>query len=326
MKTLITGGGGFLGKAIVSRLLEEGRDLRILGRSPRPELESLGVEVVTGNLSSPSDCKKAVQGCDIVHHTAALAGIWGKAKHYEKVNLEGTFHLINASRRSGIKAFIHTSSPSVIFDGKDHSFADESLPYPSSYLCHYPRTKAIAERLVLASHLNSGMRTLALRPHLFWGKGDPHLVPRILERARSGRLRQIGVGNNQVHMVHVKNAAHAHLLAEKALLTRDDAGGQSYFITDKEPVNLWDWISCLLQSKGIPWDPRPVSPEFAYRVGQALEIIYSIFRIPFEPPMTRFVAKQLSTNHTYDTSKAQKILGYEPIIDMEQGMRELLET
>jgi len=325
MKTLVTGGGGFLGSHIVSRLIEERRSIRVFGRTPRPELEDLGVEVVCGDLTNANDCRRAVAGCDVVHHVASLAGVWGKAKIYERTNVEGCFHLLEAAKREEVKAFIYTSSPSVIFDGQDHHLSDETLAYPKSYLCHYPRTKAIAERMVLACHEPDGMKTLSLRPHLFWGKGDPHLVPRILERARTGKLRQIGPGGNKVHMVHVKNAAHAHLLAEKALIQKSEAGGKAYFITDQKPVDLWLWIQNLLAAKNIPWDPRPISSEMAYGVGSCLELLFKAFFLPGEPPMTRFVARQLSTSHTYDTSLAQNLLGYEPIVTMEQGMQELLE-
>ena len=325
MKTLVTGGGGFLGNHIVDRLLAEGRSVRVIGRTPRPELEARGVEVVRGDLSHRFDCDRAVEGCEIVHHSAALAGVWGKAKQYEKTNVEGSFHLLEASKKLGVKAFVYTSSPSVVFDGQNHHMGDESLPYPKKYLCHYPRSKAIAERMVLACHDSHGMGTLALRPHLFWGKGDPHLVPRILDRAKKGRLRQVGPGGNKVHMVHVKNAAHAHLLAEKALLDQKDVGGKAFFITDNDPVDLWEWIKNLLQASGIPWDPKPISSTLAFNTGAFLELFHKLLMLPGEPPMTRFVARQLSTTHTFDTTRAKELLGYEPIVTQEEGMKELLE-
>jgi len=325
MKTLVTGGGGFLGGHIVERLLGEGRDIRVFGRSRRPELERLGVEVVCGNLVDSGDCQRAVEGCDVIFHTAALAGVSGPAKVYESVNVEGTSNLLMLAKQHGVKAFIYTSSPSVVFDGQDHDLADESLPYPSRYLCHYPRTKAIAERMVLSAHSPHELRTIALRPHLIWGKGDPHLIPRILEQARKGRLRQVGRGDNRVHMVHVKNAAHAHLLAEKALLDNPSAGGHPYFITDDDPVKLWPWVKDLLHKSGIPWSPQPISSEAAYLIGHVLERFYSLFGIKEEPPMTRFVARQLSTTHTYNITRAREVLGYAPIVSMEQGLKELLE-
>ena len=323
MKCLVTGGGGFLGSHLVRLLIEEGHSVRSLGRSPRPELESLGVEVVQGDGRKGETVDAACDGMDIVFHTAAVAGVWGPAQHYESINVSATLNVVQGCRRAGVPHLVHTSSPSVIFDGETHHMADEGLPYPQGWLCHYPRTKAIAERLVLSSN-DTKLSTLALRPHLIWGPGDPHLVPRLIERAKKGRLRQVGNGRNLVDMVHVRNAARAHLDAAKAL-AQGKGHGKAYFITNGEPVLIWDWVEQLLRALDIPWERNEVSATTAERVGHAMECVWKVLPLPGEPPMTRFVARQLSRGHTYSIEAARRDLGYQPTVTMEHGTRELID-
>ncbi|MCA8990598.1 MAG: NAD-dependent epimerase/dehydratase family protein [Planctomycetaceae bacterium] len=322
MPSLVTGGGGFLGRYIVEQLLAEGQSVRSLSRNTYPELEALGVEQFRGDLRNLDDVRHACEGVDTVFHVAAVPGVWGPWAKYYDINTRGTEHIIEACRMNGVRKLVFTSSPSVVFDGQSHLDADESLPYPQSYLCHYPHTKALAEQAVLAAN-SAELSTVSLRPHLIWGPRDNHLIPRLLDRARKGKLKQVGDGKNLISMAYVENVAAAHLQVAKVLAPDSKVAGQAYFINDPEPVNLWSWVNNLLQRAGIPPVKSRVSAAFAWTAGALCEAGYWLTRQSAEPPMTRFVALQLSQSHSYSIAKAQRDFGYEPLISAEEGFRRL---
>ena len=322
MRILVTGGGGFLGRYIVSLLCDQGHQVAILGRSPHPDLEARGVEPFYGDLADRALVETACRKREAVFHVAARAGVWGPWEAYFQANVTGTRNLIHGCRRHGVDFLVYTSTPSVVFDRRPWRDADESLPYGRRWLCHYAHTKAIAEREILASHSPEGLRTLALRPHLIWGVGDPHLVPRVVERARRGRLRIVGRGDNRVDITHVRNAAAAHIDALRALKA-DRGGGRAYFISQGRPVVLWDWINDLLQRLDIPPVEGRISLPVAYGVGWILEGVYGLFRRHGEPPMTRFVAFELAKDHFFSIGAARNDLGYRPRIETTTGLDEL---
>jgi nucleoside-diphosphate-sugar epimerase len=327
MKVLVTGGGGFLGGAIVRRLAARGDDVRTLQRGEYPELRRLGAEVHRGDLADAETVHRAVRGCDLAFHVAAKAGVWGPYAEYHRANVVGTANVVQACRRQGVGRLVFTSSPSVVFDGTDEDGIDESAPYARRYLAHYPRTKAMAERFVLAAN-GDGLATVALRPHLIWGPGDPHLAPRIVERARAGRLRIVGDGRNLVDSTYIDNAAAAHLAAGDRLMSGDAAlrtacAGKAYFISNGEPMAMGELIDRILDAAGLARATRHVSPRAAYAVGCVLECAYRLGRIRGEPAMTRFVARQLATAHWFDISAARRDLGYVPEVSIDEGMRRL---
>lgn len=322
MRALVTGGGGFLGSAISRRLQAVGYEVRIVQRSPAPELAVVGVECRRGDIADPAVVMSAADGCDVVFHTAAKAGVWGPTAEYHRANVTGTENVLAACRALRIPRLVYTSSPSVVYGGRDEAGIDESTPYPKRYLTHYPRTKAIAEQAVLAAN-GPDLATVALRPHLIWGPGDNHLVPRLLERARAGRLRRVGRGDNLVDTVYVDNAADAHLLAADRLRPGSPVCGKVYFITNDEPVPLWELIDRMLACGGLPPVKQSISAGAAYAAGGLLEGLYAALGRRDEPPMTRFVARQLSTAHWYDISAAKRDLGYRPEVSVEEGLRRL---
>ncbi len=312
-RVLVTGGYGFLGQAIVRRLLDRGWQVRILSRKQPVQSAHPLVEFFPGDISERTVVEAAVQSSDYVFHVAAKAGVWGPAAEYEKINVTGTENIVRACQRFGVQALVHTSTPSVVFSGESFRGADESLPYGKNWLGAYAPTKARAEQAVLqAAHAN--LRACALRPHLIWGPGDPHLIPRLLTSARQDRLRIIGSGENQVDVTHVETAATAHLHALDALLA-GRANGKAYFISQGEPVRLWDFINTLLKGAGAPVIHKKIPLPLAYSMASCLEIIWRCTRAQSEPPLTRFVAVELAKDHWFNVSASQRDLNLPPALE-----------
>ncbi len=230
--------------------------------------------------------------------------------------------MLAACRHHGITRLVYTSSPSAVFDGRDMAGVDESVPYPTHYDAAYPKTKAIAERMVLRAN-SASLATASLRPHLIWGPGDNHLIPRILARARAGRLRRLGTESKLIDSVYIDNAADAHVLAADRLTPGSPIAGKVYFITQGEPIPLWDLVNRILHAAGLGPVTRSIPPRLAYGMGWLLEMIYAMFRPQEEPPMTRFVARELTTAHWFDITAAKRDLGYEPKVSLEEGLRRL---
>ena len=323
---LVTGGTGFLGRRLVERLLTAGRRVTILGRTPAPDLEKHGVRFIRASLDDASAVAAACAGIETVFHVAAKVGVWGRYDDFFRTNVLGTRALLAGCRAHGVPRLVYTSTPSVVYNGRDLAGADESLPLTIDCPSPYPRTKAIAEREVLAAN-GATFRTIALRPHLIWGVGDPHLVPRILARARAGRLRIIGPGHNRVDMVHVENAVDAHLLAETALISAASrAAGRPYFVTNGEPVVLWEWINSLLRAIGERPVTKHISLRAASALGAACELAWRALPLRDEPPMTRFIAAELAKDHWFDLNAARRDLGYAPRVSMAEGTAELIAT
>ncbi|WP_299466018.1 NAD-dependent epimerase/dehydratase family protein [uncultured Gimesia sp.] len=323
MNVLVTGGGGFLGLYIVEQLIKAGETVRVLCRGDYPRLKELNVETVQGDIRDVAAVERACEGIDTVYHTAAVSGIWGPWDYFYSINTQGTLNILKACQTQGVTRLIYTSSPSVVYDGAAHENATERLPYSEHFLCHYPHTKMLAEKAVLAANGEKGLATVALRPHLIWGPRDNHLIPRLIQRAKSGRLRQVGDGTNLVSMSYVENAAAAHLQAAARLFHDSPVGGQAYFINEPEPVLLWAWINQLLTAAGLPPVQKQISIKAAKRIGAVLEVLYRVLHLPGEPPMTRFLASQLSSSHYYDISRARHDFGYQPVVDFEEAMRRM---
>jgi 2-alkyl-3-oxoalkanoate reductase len=322
MKVFVTGGGGFLGKAIVRQLIARGDEVRSMARSAYPELEAMGVETVRGDLGDRQSVKDAAEGCDAVIHIAARVGMWGPEEEFYRTNVTGTRNVLNACFDHGIRRMVYTSSPSVVFDERSMEGADESVPYPKHYLADYPRTKAEAEQLVLAAN-GPELATTSLRPHLIWGPEDNHLVPRIVARAKAGKLKFVGDGTNLVDTTYVDDGARAHLLALDVLGPGSANAGKAYFISQGQPVPLKDLVNRILAEAGLPPVNSHVPAPLAYAVGWAMEKVYGALGKTDEPLMTRFLAKELSTSHYFDISAAARDFGFTPTVTIDEGLVEL---
>jgi nucleoside-diphosphate-sugar epimerase len=320
-KILVTGGGGFLGFAIVKMLMDKGYDVTSFSRNRYDSLDDLGAAQIQGNLADPDDVDRAVQGMDAVFHVAAKPGVWGRYDDYYTTNTLGTQHVVDACVRHQIHHLIHTSSPSVVFTAGDMEGVDESVPYTETFHTHYIKTKKMAEDIVLDAVHNRGLNAIIIRPHLIWGPRDNHLVPRVIQRRK--KLFKVGSRNNLVDTIYIDNAAHAHVLAHERLSESDALSGRVYFISQDDPIPMWDMINGILAAGGYPPITRTLPHRVVWCIGAVLEGVYTLFRLPGEPKMTRFVADELGTSHYFDISAAKRDLGYQPLISTDEGLARL---
>ena len=320
MKVLVTGGGGFLGSAICRQLLARGDEVIAYQRSASEELEKLGIQIARGSITDAELLNSALKGVDAVIHTAAKAGIWGPYDDYFRPNVTGTENVISACRNNGIHKLVFTSSPSVTHADGDIEGGDESLPYAEHYNSPYPATKALAEQMVMAANCPE-LHTVSLRPHLIWGPGDNHLLPKLLERAKSGKLKLPGP-DKLIDTIYIDNAAKVHLLALDRLQSDPEiVGGKTYFVSNDEPLPQSQIIGGLLKAAGLEVDIQPISPHIALAAGTLLETGWKLLRLKSEPPITRWSAEHLSTAHWYDISAAKHDLGYTVEISIAEGMK-----
>lgn len=326
MRVLVTGGGGFLGQAICARLRARGCQVISYSRHEHAGLTALGVRQIQGNLASFEATTEAFAGVDAVFHVAAKAGAWGSFQDYFDANVRGTWNVIAACRMNRIRTLVHTSTPSVAHRGTRPVTGgnEETAPPAERFKAWYPATKRVAEEHVLAANGNA-LATVALRPRLIWGPGDRNLLPRLVERARAGRLRFVGDGINLVDTTYIDNAAQAHLDAFDALHGKSDSAcaGKAYFISNGEPKPIADIVNSLLRAAGAPTVAQLMPFRAAYAIGTLMELAYSILPLKGEPLLTRFLAEQLATAHYYDISAARRDFGYQPKVSILEGLRQL---
>ncbi|UAL45110.1 NAD-dependent epimerase/dehydratase family protein [Shewanella inventionis] len=324
-KVFVTGAGGFLGFAICQRLRAAGIEVVGFARGDYPKLAMLGVDMHRGDISDFTSVKNAIQGCDMVFHVASKAGVWGSKQSYYSPNVDGANNIIKACKALNIHHLVYTSTPSVTFAGIDENGINESAPYASQYLNYYGESKAIAEQNILAANSDS-LKTTALRPHLIWGPNDPHLVPRVIERAKAGKLKLVGYQDKLVDTIYIDNAAYAHILAGVDLVYAAKSAGKAYFLSNDQPITMAAMLNNILACADLPPVTKRVPAGVAYTAGVVLEAIYGLLNKTQEPIMTRFVARQLSTSHYFDISAAKQDLGYQPLISIEQGMQRLKQS
>ncbi|MEC8421133.1 MAG: NAD-dependent epimerase/dehydratase family protein [Verrucomicrobiota bacterium] len=323
MKILVTGGRGFVGRAIAKKLIELGHEVETLSRALHGR-NKCGVKHHQIDLSKNIQDREVFDGVECVFHVAAKAGIDGPFKEYYTANFLGTQNLLKVSKEKGVQYFIYTSSPSVVFSGKPIINGREDMPYVSSRMSSYSLTKAMAEKEVLNSNSNGVFSTIALRPHLIWGEGDPHLLPKVISRHRSGKLKIVGNGQNHVDLTHIDNVVEAHIAAFNNLVLGSPIGGNAYFISQNEPVNLWDWLNSLFKSLNLKPLNKRISFRKAYVAGAALESLWKILPIKSDLPMSRFVACQLAHDHWFSTQAAKSDFGYEPVLSMDAAMKKTI--
>jgi nucleoside-diphosphate-sugar epimerase len=324
MNILVTGGGGFIGGALIRSLNKRDYHVRNFSRKKYDFLEELGVEQITGDLRNMYEIDHATKNIDIVFHVAAKVGLWGKYEDFYEVNVRGTKQLIESCRKNGVKHLVFTSSASVVFAGKSIINGDESLPYPNKPESYYAGTKAIAEQLVLKAN-DKDLKTMALRPHIVWGPGDTHIIPGILERVNKRKIFQLGRDVYLTDTTYIDNYTHAQVQAMEALMT-GKAEGQAYFISNGEPVRIWQFINSILEIYGYAPLNKKVPVYLAKFAGFMTENFYKIFLPSKEPTLTLFAIKELCSSHFFKLDKAKNELDYKPPVTTSQGLEILKES
>jgi nucleoside-diphosphate-sugar epimerase len=320
VNVLVTGGTSLIGRAVVDRLVARGDTVTTFQRtaSSGTEQGSRSAEV-SGSITDPGAVARACDGIDAVVHLAAKVGVVGAWRDYEHANVGGTRLLIETALRSGVGRFVQVSSPSVAHAGRPIVGEGATPADPESARGHYARSKALAEQFALGAS-TPAMPVVAIRPHLVWGPGDTQLVGRIVARARSGRLLLVGSGLGLVDTTYVDNAGDA-LVA--AVARADALGGRALVVSNGEPRTMRELTTRIVAAAGVQWTPRHVPVAAAIAGGAIAERVWRLARRADDPPMTRFLAEQLSTAHWFDQRDARAALEWQPAVSLDEGFRRL---
>jgi nucleoside-diphosphate-sugar epimerase len=296
-------------------------------RGRYPALDALGVRQLQGDLAEREAVLAAFAGFDAVFHNAAKAGAWGAYDGYRRANVLGTDHVIAACRAHGIGRLVYTSTPSVTHRATHpvEGGTADTVPYGTGLKAPYAATKLLAEKAVLAAN-DAQLATVALRPRLIWGVGDNQLLPRLVARARAGRLRLVGDGSNRMDSTYVDNAAQAHFDAFAQLAPDAACAGRAYFISNGEPKPARELVNSLLRAAGAPEVHKTIPFGVAYAAGAVCEGLWHLLPLAGEPPMTRFLAEQLVTTHWYDMAPARRDFGYVPRVSFAEGLERLARS
>lgn len=316
MRVLVTGASGLLGRAVAAEILAAGHEVRCFQR--RPSLVP-GASDSLGSVTDPDAVARAVSGQDAIVHLAAKVSLAGDPADFERVNVGGTRTLLDAARAAGVSRFVYVSSPSVAHSGRS-IVGDDALPAdPSQARGDYARTKASAELLALAAD-SDRLRVVAVRPHLVWGPGDTQLVERVVERARAGRLPLLDSGAALIDTIYIDNAATGIRAAFDRV---DEVHGRSYVLTNGEPRPVAELLAGICAAAGVESPRWRVPASVARSAGSLLEAIWRVKPGVDEPPMTRFLAEQLSTAHWFDQRRTRAELKWTPAVSLDEGFRRL---
>jgi len=327
MKAVVTGGTGFIGGRLVEALVKNGHQVRCLVRetSDVNHLNKLGVELFQGDLGDVRSLEKLPEGADMVFHLAAHVSDWGTEEEVYNYNFKATEILLNAAQKAGVKRFLHMSSSTVVWKSTFwdiHNLVDidEEFPYREKYNDYYNASKADAEKLVLNSYTLNGFETVVFRPSNVWGAGDTVILPRVAMAAVKGILYPMGSGERTVTPCHVDNLVNAMLLAVES----EKAPGNIYFVNDGRKIEYMEFMTKQLHASGIDWKPKRTIPyKPAYAIAAVLEAVFKLVRSKKPPVLTRFAVAALAGSRSYSIEKARKQLGYEPSVDLDEGMAEL---
>jgi nucleoside-diphosphate-sugar epimerase len=318
--TAVTGATGFLGKRLCAALVARGEPVVALGRRFEgfPDLDRALCRRRVVALADEVALGEAFRGADSVIHAAAMSAIWGRRRDFLSANVDGTAHVLAAARAAGVRRVVHVSSSGVTFDGRDRRDVNEDEPRPRRFLSHYQETKALAEDVVRGA---TGAETVIVRPRGIFGPGDTMILPRLIARARRGKLRVLGAGRNVQDITYVDNVVAALLLARAA----PAAAGRVYLVSNGEPVALWEFIRDCLQGLGMTLAAGQVSSSIAFAVAGAAEALHRVVPGLGEPPLTRYVVALLARDQTLDITAARRDLGYRPEVSMSDALARTID-
>lgn len=315
MRVLVTGATSLVGRAVVTRLHDQGDVVTVFQRRP----SGLGTAEHLGDVADRSAVATAMEGAEAVVHLAGRVAATGSWSRFEETNVRGTQNAIDAAREAGVGRFVHVSSPSVAHGGRSLVGAAAGAADPERARGHYARSKAQAELVALAAD-SPDLAVVAVRPHLIWGPGDSQLVDRIVSRARAGRLAIVGSGAALIDSTYIDNAADALIAA----LDRSPAlGGRALVVTNGQPRPVRELLNRIVMAAGIE-PPRIKVPYTVARTGGlVVERIWESRGREDDPPMTSFLAEQLGTAHWFDQRETRRALGWEPAVSLDEGFRRL---
>lgn len=316
MIVAVTGASGYLGRAVAAELVASGHDVRALQRRPS---RVDGVTDVLGSITDAAAIARVVEGAEGVVHLAAKVSLAGDPAEFRAVNVEGTRALLDAAERAGASRFVQVSSPSVAHAGAALAGVGAEPASPTDARGEYARTKAEAELIALGRD-SDAMRVVAVRPHLVWGPGDTQLVGRILDRARRGRLPLLDGGRALIDSTYVDNAATGIVAA---LHRVDTARGRAFVITNGEPRPVGELLAGICLASGVRPPRWSIPAGVARAAGSLIERAWALRPGEDEPPMTRFLAEQLSTAHWFDQRGTRQALDWAPTVSIDEGLRRL---
>jgi nucleoside-diphosphate-sugar epimerase len=318
----VTGGSGFIGGALVRRLVADGWTVRALARSDASArvVSERGAEPVRGDLDDGASMAAGAAGCVVAFHCAAHLGDWGSRADFERGNVQGTRNALGAARQAGVRRFVHVGTEAALLAGQPLVEADERAPLRFDSPALYSSTKARAEEAVIEANRN-GLETVVVRPRFVWGRGDTTLLPAMTEMVRAGRFAWIAGGKHLTSTTHVDNVVHGLLLAAER-----GAPGGVYFVTDGEPVVFRDFVTRLLATQGVTPPDRSLPAPVASAVATVGETAWRLLPLPGRPPLTRLAVWLSALEATIDITRARTELGYAPVRTIDEGLEELRQS
>jgi nucleoside-diphosphate-sugar epimerase len=315
----VTGGSGYVGRNLIRHLVARGDTVRALARSESAAqlVQSLGASPVRGDLDDAAVLTEGMRGCTAAFHSAALVAEWGPKAEFERVNVDGTRHVIDAARAAGVQVLVHVSTEAVLADGTPINDADETRPLPERPLPRYPASKAAAERLVAAAN-DTALRTVIVRPRLIWGNDDSSVLSQLEHAVNAGRYMWIDGGRYPTSSCHVDNLCEALLLAAEK-----GRGGEAYFVTDGAPTELRSFFTAMLRTRGVDAGERCVPRSVALTLATVSEKLWDMLGLKSPPPATRMAIRLIGEPVTVRDDKARRELGYVGRVSREQGLATL---
>lgn len=328
---LVTGGSGFVGCNFVKTLLAKGYKVRSFDLAPSPLPAQDNLEVIQGNICDQALVKKAVEGIDTIFHTAAIIELKGGSAVTQEyrdrsyaINVEATKYLLQTSRATGTKRFVYTASNSVVIGGQPIVNGDETLPYTDRFNDLYTETKVVAEKWVLEQNGQQGMLTCSIRPSGIWGPGDQTMFRHMFNQMIAGLLQaQVGSGKARLDNSYVHNLVHGQILAAQHLVEGGTSPGQAYFINDGEPINMFAFSKPIVEAVGYPFPKMRVPAALVKAIMAFWQMLHFKFGIQ-EPPVPPLAVERIAIDNFFSIAKARRDLGYEPLYNTEQGMKECI--